>query len=49
MKVVNSKQIGQFILNIRDAKLAPELIQRIPYQIDQRCRDVELWFAQKRG
>jgi hypothetical protein len=42
LKVVNPKQIRQVVLNTRDAKLAPELIQRISHQLDQICRDVEL-------
>ncbi len=42
MKVVNPKQIRQVVLNARDAKFAPELIQRISHQLDQICRDVEL-------
>lgn len=42
IKVVNPKKIRQVVLNARDAKLAPQLIERISHQLDQRCRDVEL-------
>jgi hypothetical protein len=42
IKVVNPKQIRQVVLNARDAKLAPQIIERISHQLDQLCRDVEL-------
>ena len=42
IKVVNPKQIRQVVLNVRDAALAPQLIERVAYQLDQKCRDVEL-------
>lgn len=42
IKVVNPKQIRQVVLSVRDAALGPQLIERVAYQLDQKCRDVEL-------
>lgn len=42
LKVVNPKQIGTVVLNRRGEKLAPELIERIAYQLERECRDVEM-------
>lgn len=42
LKVVNPKQIADVVTSRRGEKLAPELLKRIAYQLEQKCRDVEM-------
>lgn len=42
LKVVNPKGIRHVVAVNQPATLTPQLIERISYQLDQRCRDVEL-------
>ena len=42
LKVVNPKGIRHVVTANQPASLTPQLIERISYQLDQRCRDVEL-------
>ncbi len=41
LKVVNPKQIADVVTS-RDAQLSPKQIERIAYQLGQKCRDVEM-------
>ncbi len=41
VKVLSGKQVSGFISK-KPAKLSDKLIQRISYQLEQRCRDVEI-------
>jgi hypothetical protein len=40
--VLNPKRIPKYLEN-RAPGIAPDQVQRIRFQIDQKCRDVEFW------
>ena len=42
IRVLNPRQIASIAANKASEKLTPQMVNRIAYQLEQRCRDVEL-------
>ena len=41
--VLNPKNVKTFLDSKREAALSEGMIQRVCHQLEQKCRDVDLW------